>query len=900
MAELKPLEAAVSAMSDLPLRRFGRPVGRDDLLRALLLRLRQSQPLVLHGASGIGKTTIAATIANVYVQQAQQSVLWLPVEQASLAELLVRIGRAYGATDISNAANPLKQLSAVAGLLRQNQPLLVLDGEIDESVLTQFYDRCAQDIPLVVTNAKALPGGDWRNQAIGNLAEDDALQLFKQKAGLKDDQFDSDAASIATKYNNEAFPLVLAARSMIITRQSPDEYDAALDSLLEAAGNDGVTAALTASVGALNPRLSDLLESLAATARGEASIAFMSMLFDMTASAVDQSMTILSRLFLVERYQRNEEACYRLHPLAQEYLQNRSRENDKLAALQDDVKSTVLAYLDAHASADDATARMMIEMDNFVAIASCAADDDDHELAGTIAAALSENEEMIEGAGYAYELALLQAISEGRTLDFAEEDDEDEAADATEIDDVTGEAQAADPDEADDTESADEDDPQTPSADDSTFIPIADEELQSVNIDQLRTALNVASENNETARQLQILKAIAKVQVNQGREPEAVATYGQVLEIYESGADKDGVLETLDMLAGLLISSEGTPAAIEQVNLRTALTLARQHEDTPRVLEILNAIGKIQIDQNRAQDAVATYGEVLEIHDAKENKAGILETLDMLAGLLVRSGAAVTALHHIQRALHLTAELNDQDSEMFLRISLGDAHRALGESVTAVEAYELALTIARHRDDQQNEAQILFKLGLAQLDAGDGRQAIEMLESANELFKSQSNRAMEGQVLQGLGAVNVNLERWSEAVNFHSSALYIAREVQDRNEEAQQLRVLGKVLIKANRLPEALTRYRQALHVAYEEGKTNDIVLVIADLVNLMMRNLFLASIAELLINDGLTYDDDDRELLRLKGEVNTAKEKAAAKGVTLAVVAGTAKEYAANAYNYN
>ena len=55
MAELRPLEAAVTAIDDLPLRRFGRPIGRDDLLRALLLRLRQNQPLVLHGASGIGK-----------------------------------------------------------------------------------------------------------------------------------------------------------------------------------------------------------------------------------------------------------------------------------------------------------------------------------------------------------------------------------------------------------------------------------------------------------------------------------------------------------------------------------------------------------------------------------------------------------------------------------------------------------------------------------------------------------------------------------------------------------------------------------------------------------------------------------------------------------------------------
>ena len=69
MAELKPLEAAITSVTELPLRRLGRPVGRDDMLRALLLRLRQSQQLVLHGAAGAGKTTVAATMANVYLQQ---------------------------------------------------------------------------------------------------------------------------------------------------------------------------------------------------------------------------------------------------------------------------------------------------------------------------------------------------------------------------------------------------------------------------------------------------------------------------------------------------------------------------------------------------------------------------------------------------------------------------------------------------------------------------------------------------------------------------------------------------------------------------------------------------------------------------------------------------------------
>ena len=272
--------------------------------------------------------------------------------------------------------------------------------------------------------------------------------------------------------------------------------------------------------------------------------------------------------------------------------------------------------------------------------------------------------------------------------------------------------------------------------DDSTLIRIDDKELQSVNIDQLRTALSVASQNEETARQLQILKAIARMQINQGREQDAVATYSNVLEIYESSEDKDGVLDTLDMIAGLLVSNQTAPAAIEQVKLRTALSFARQHEDTQRVLQILQAVGKVQIDQDRDKDAVATYSEILAIHENSEDKQGILETLDMLAGLLVRSGSAVSALQHVQRGLHLADELDDDEAAMFLQITRGDAHKELGEASIAVEAYERALTKARHRDDSQNEALILYKLGLAYLDANQERRAIEMLEDANETLQA--------------------------------------------------------------------------------------------------------------------------------------------------------------------
>ena len=824
MGELKPLEAPVTAIADLPLRRPGRPFGRDGILKTLLAELQQNRKMALHGASGIGKTTIAATIASVYAQQANQSVLWLHVHNPPLTELMVRIGRAYQAHDISASQNPPGEADALASLLRQHQPLLVLDGEIQAAVLSPFIERCAADIPVLVTTTEALEGGGWRSRAVGKLADSDAVLLFKQKAGIQDSQFDTIVYSIAERVNFEAYPLALAARSMIISRQSPHDFNETLHELLDSLDNRGTAAALTASYRSLNQRLRDLLLAVGGTLRGEGSSAFLSQVSGAASASFDQAMTILSRLFLVERFQRYGEPYYRLHPLVHDFLKTWSQNVNSIDLIRADIKDAIRDYLAACIQSPDAKIRLAAEMDNFIATARWAADNGDRSLAATLGDALAQADDFVQSDGYSYELSFLQAISDGTDAEFLA--DSDEVAEPPE-DDAPAEIIAPD----------DKDKRQPAAVEDAP--PLEDDE-----------------------------------------DDEDIAEDEEV-------ADDSAIVPTDD----------ASPPADSIDQLQAALDLARQNRETDRQLDILKAIGKAQIRQGYESEAVAAYSEMLEIYEADEDRQGILETLDMLAGLLIRAKATLTALTHIQRGLHLAQDLGDQETEMHLQTTRGDAHQELGESVSAVEAYELALSAARDRDDKQNEALILYKLGLAHLDAGDAARAIEVLEQANDLFKQQSNRGKEGQVLRGLGTAHAALERWSEAVNFHTSALHIAREISSREQEARQLRQLGQLLIEASRLPEALTRYRQALHVAYQTEAGEDIVAVIVDLVTLMMRNPFLASIAELLIDDAMTYEDDNRDVLRLRDEIALAKEHAEENSATLAEVAGTARDYAANAY---
>ncbi len=885
MAERRALDPVVRDVADLPLRRLGRPLGRDELLRSLLLRLRQDQQLVLHGASGNGKTTVAATIANVYLQQHQRQVLWLNCRKPSLAELLARSARAY---DQPAGDQPLHHAAEVSALLAEHQPLLVLDGEIDAKTLANFVELCASSCPLVGTSTAPLPEGDWRNQPIGSLAQSDAVALFKQKAGLKDNSQDDALQSISALLGDGAFPLSLAARSMIIARQNADDFKDTIADALESHDDDAMAAAISISFGGLNERLRDLLLFLGATLRGESSVAFLNMLSGIAADSIDMSMTILSRLFLVERFQRAGEPYYRLHPLVQAFLNDWALERHRLDALRADIVDATRDYLEVQLRSDDALSRLLVEMDNLLATASWVRAQDGPDLADSILSAISPLDEKLREAGYGYELGRLADIRDGEVppADEAAEMESDAEADGEEapVVDIAEETPA---------EGAESDD-------EADISSLDDVDLQAVNIDQLRTALQVASQNNESERQLQILKAIARMQVSQGRERDAVATYGDVLERYESSADADGVLETLDKLAGLLVSSEGASTAMEQVNLRSALSFARQHEDIPRVLQILDAVGKVQIEQRREKEAVATYQEILAIHEKRDDQAGILEALDMLSGLLLRSDSAITALGQVQRGLEIAQELDDEEAEMHLLVTAGDARKSLGEATIAVEAYEKALTVARGRDDNQNEALIFYKLGMAYLDAGEQRIAIEMLEDANDRFKQQGKRDLEGKVLRGLGEVNHRLERWSEAIGFHASALYIARELGDRETEGAQLRLLGQLLLLAERVPEALTRFREALHIAYEAENQSEIVGVIVEIVTLLSRSLSHSSIAELLVDDGLKQDPEHRGLMRLKGEVSSAKDRAAARGIALQVVAGSARDYAAYAYRDN
>lgn len=871
MSDYASHEAAAHEAAALPLPPPARLVGREAVLAPVYAQLKAGRAVLLHGPAGAGKSAVAATLANAYAQQ-PGGVLWLNVDHDPLEALIVRVGRAYGISEVMTTDSPIGLVGAVASTLTQHKPFVVLDGPLDSAVAARFVTRCAERLPVLLLNEADQDGaGAWTSIPLPPLDAASALALFKQDAGIAASDSDADIAEIVRLLGHQPFAIGVAARAMLGAKQPPAAYKAVLAQVAATVGQSPATVALAASFGPLNGALQGIILIMSAVPTGAASAELLSMVGGAPVESVAQVMNLLVSLKWVERATRYGAPYYQMHPLAQAFALERLRTSDRLKGLQDKLRDTVVAFVQKYNIAGDADSqgRLAAEMANVLAIAREAAGEGQRDVANQLVVALTQGGDFVSRRGYVYELLQLRSAGTGYSNAFPAYQDEAPAGDVFELLESIG----------DDDDAFDDDD-------DEAFDELADDDA-----DDEVSGFNVAA-------------LIAADDLDEDDDLDDAGDDADDLDDDDEG-DGDGFDFAPPPLPRAVQPVAAPPAAPafqmpapdDIAGLRAALARARQDGDRARQIELLRAIGAAQVAQHMHNEAIATYGEALTAYEGAGDQRGALDMLEMLSALMLKTENSSAAVMNAARGVKLAESLGDAETQMQLLITLGDARQQLGESDQAATAYGAALGIARNRNDAQHEAIILYKLGSAQLDSGDAQSAIETLEGALAMFKGQGKRDYEGRVLGALGSAYGELERWAEALNFHMSALYIAREVRDSEEESLQLSSLGYASIQAGQLGQAVLRYRQALHLAYQANNRSNIVSTLIDLARLLIRSPRHLSVTELLIDEALRYDAHDKDARQFKERITAEKTAAAADGVNFVPVNGAAQTYAANAY---
>ncbi|MFF9506335.1 tetratricopeptide repeat protein [Streptomyces sp. NPDC014724] len=217
-----------------------------------------------------------------------------------------------------------------------------------------------------------------------------------------------------------------------------------------------------------------------------------------------------------------------------------------------------------------------------------------------------------------------------------------------------------------------------------------------------------------------------------GELDKARTTLSSVVGLYREAQNEAGTALALCSL-GITLHHQGnlTEAA---ARLREAIELQSSDEQAEDRAWSLHALAAVERDRAHLAQALTLLDSALVLHREGESLHGEAWTQFQLGQTLLRMGDVDRAKDALRTALDLYSRTRDERGEAWALTQLARARLLDGDPATAAE--ELHLALARHRDneDARGEAWTLYYLGQALEENGDTDQAVRQLERARTMF----------------------------------------------------------------------------------------------------------------------------------------------------------------------
>ncbi|WP_433330917.1 LuxR C-terminal-related transcriptional regulator [Spirillospora sp. CA-294931] len=319
-------------------------VGRDAELDALRSLLAGHRLVTVTGAGGCGKTRLAAQVAAHTAEHRPDGVWWVDLAAVTDPALVAEAAAASAGVSVEPGLGATRSLTL---RLRDRRALVVLDNceqildgaaEVADALL-----RTCPEVTVLTTSREPLgvPGeAVWR---LPSLAEDEALTLFVERAGLVRPWFTLDASSESAVRTMcarlDGIPLALELAAAWLRTLTPQQIEAGLDDrfALLVRGPRGAVArqqTLAASIAWSH----DLLDEPDRTAFRRLAVFAGGFTLEAARAVSAADMDTLGRLVdksLVVAEERDGTTRYRMLESIRQYAAERLREAGELDATRD-------------------------------------------------------------------------------------------------------------------------------------------------------------------------------------------------------------------------------------------------------------------------------------------------------------------------------------------------------------------------------------------------------------------------------------------------------------------------------------------------------------------------------------------------------------------------------------
>jgi tetratricopeptide (TPR) repeat protein len=349
--------------------------------------------------------------------------------------------------------------------------------------------------------------------------------------------------------------------------------------------------------------------------------------------------------------------------------------------------------------------------------------------------------------------------------------------------------------------------------------------LPSDSIEQLRAAafkpsstsvqaLRNYSEGMGLERAGKHLEAVKRFQASTQEDANFASAYARLAEAYAALGYGDNAAQASQKAVEL---SENLGP---QEKYRIQAINARISSSIPEAIKAYEAIAKIAPGDSDVQSNLAELYQATGASDkAREVYAKLLagdpKNMNALLGMgraQIASGDAQSGLDHLNRALSLTVQLDNDEEKAAVLQSIGAAYRDLNKPEDALNNFRQSLEIRRRLGDKGGIAAALTSIARVQAELmGKTDNALKSYQEALRLHREIGDKRGIGDTLLSLGVLFERRGQYEQALKDYKDALEIQREVGNIKAESQCLNNIGSRYYNSGDYEDALTYFQQAL-----------------------------------------------------------------------------------------
>ena len=306
-----------------------------------------------------------------------------------------------------------------------------------------------------------------------------------------------------------------------------------------------------------------------------------------------------------------------------------------------------------------------------------------------------------------------------------------------------------------------------------------------------------------------------------GQFDEAVSFASKALELTEKvyGEKDDRVGDILFEVADLKLQLNDNVEALAMFG--ECLELRRkQHNRLPHVADALEKLGLVHM-KNATYDK--SYKCLVEALDIRQNKLDpghpdIARTFHYVGMVARKGGDCERALHFLIEALHIRKVLDQHGDTVITLTEIGHVHRQLHDDISADGCYEkcVEMLFDNFGDDNWRLVDIYLPLGHIRKLQGSLDQARSYYDNALKIAKKQlgDDHSKTGAAYRSLGLLHFEMKNYDEALDSLSNFI----KIQDSNKEKNSvdyilaLLLIGDIYHYNCRMDEASSAFASANH----------------------------------------------------------------------------------------